>query len=151
MNSPQHEATSGVVPASPVPESRFKGLLLSCDLIFTTKIRATADSLGHQIQVVSDPTQVESLIIQLRPRLVLFDLSARDLCAPSQIQSVRKLAGLDVWLVAFGSHIDADALAAAKIAGCQAAIPRSRFTSELPALLQRYLSQSPTANPPSRS
>jgi DNA-binding NarL/FixJ family response regulator len=120
--------------------------LLSRDLIFTTKIRATAAELGYQIQVASNATQAESLIAEQRPRVVLFDLSADDLCTPPALCTYRKLAGPDAWFVAFGSHVDANALAAAKTAGCHAAIPRSRFASGLPELIRQYFSQFPPSD-----
>ena len=41
--------------------------------------------------------------------------------------------------VAYGSHVDKDRLDAARAAGCDEVLPRSRFSSELPAWLRRYL------------
>jgi hypothetical protein len=54
-----------------------------------------------------------------------------------------KLAGPDVWFVAFGPHVDEEALAAAKAAGCQVVLPRSKFASDLPRLMRWYFSQRP--------
>jgi len=143
MNSPQHESLPFDIPACGSARLGATGLLLSRDLIFTTKIRATAAEFGYQIQAVSDVRLAESLITEQRTRVVLFDLAAGDLCAPAALRRYRTLAGVDAWLVAFGSHVDADALAAAKAAGCQAAMPRSKFVSELPELILQYFTQSP--------
>jgi hypothetical protein len=38
-------------------------------------------------------------------------------------------------IVAFGSHVDADGLAAARAAGADAALPRSRFFRDIPAAI----------------
>ena len=40
--------------------------------------------------------------------------------------------------VAFGSHVDTEALAAAGAAGCDPVLPRSKFSAELPDLIRRY-------------
>jgi hypothetical protein len=47
-------------------------------------------------------------------------------------------------IVAFGSHVDTATLKAARQAGCDHAWPRSRFTAELPQLIERAL------HPPTR-
>jgi len=41
-------------------------------------------------------------------------------------------------VIAFGSHVDKARLDEARAAGCDEVMPRSRFSSELPALLRRY-------------
>ena len=60
---------------------------------------------------------------------------------PSALNTYQSLAGSDAWFVAFGPHVEADSLAAAKAAGCQVVLPRSKFTAELPELMQRYFSR----------
>ncbi len=143
MNFPEHEPQSFAIPGCASAESGSYGLLLSRDLIFTTKIKATAAELGYQIQVAGDVMLARSLIAEQRPRVVLIDLTAGDLCAPSALRDYRKLAGSDAWFVAFGPHVDADALVAARAAGCQTTMPRSKFASELPDLIQQYFTHSP--------
>jgi len=143
MNSPEHERQPAAISGCVRAESGSQGLLLSRDLLFTTKIKATAAELGYQIQVAGNVILAESLIAEQRPRVVLIDVTAGDLCAPSALSGYRELAGSDAWFVAFGPHVDADALAAARAAGCQIAMPRSKFASQLPALLQQYFSHPP--------
>jgi len=41
--------------------------------------------------------------------------------------------------VAYGSHVDKARLDAARAAGCDEVLPRSKFSAELPDLLRRYL------------
>jgi len=41
-------------------------------------------------------------------------------------------------LICYGSHIDAATLQEAEHAGAEAVLPRSRFMSDLPALIQQY-------------
>jgi AmiR/NasT family two-component response regulator len=117
------------------------GLLLSRDLIFTSKIRGTAAELGYSIMVVGTDLQARSMIETYRPSVVLVDLNAGDLVTPAAVISYQKLAGPDTWFVAFGSHVDAEGLRAARNAGCHVVLARSRFAAELPALLRRYFSE----------
>lgn len=114
------------------------GLLLSRDLIFTSKITGTARALGHRILVAGNPAQVTAMIQQEAPRVVFVDLSAGDLVRPDALLAFQEQAGLTTPFVAFGSHVDADALADARTAGCDPVLPRSRFSAELPELIRRY-------------
>jgi len=120
------------------PEST--GLLLCRDLIFTTKVKETAAALGYQIQVAGNPLLARSLIESSRPRVVFVDLTAGEMVAPGALSDYRKLAGPDVWFVAFGPHVEAESLTAARTAGCQAVLTRSKFTAELPELMRIYFS-----------
>ena len=121
--------------------SRPTGLLLSRDLIFTSKVMGTAAELGYNMMVAGTAVQAKSMIETFRPRVVWVDLTAGAMIAPAALIAYQELAGPDVWFVAFGSHVDGDALAAAKAAGCHMVLPRSRFAAELPGLMKRCLSQ----------
>ena len=122
------------------------GILLSRDLIFTTKIQGTAQALGYRVEVIGDLVQARSKIETLRPQVIFVDLTAGELSAPLAIAEYARLAGPDVWLIAFGSHVDREALLGAKAAGCQNALPRSKFAGDLPALLQFYFTRRPQEN-----
>ncbi len=122
------------------------GLLLSRDLIFTSKVKGTAAELGYPMMVAGADSQTRSIIETYRPRVVLVDLTAGDLVAPAALIAYQAIAGTDTWFVAFGSHVDVDALAAARAAGCHDVLPRSRFAAELPELMRWYFSQPATSN-----
>jgi DNA-binding NarL/FixJ family response regulator len=143
MNVPQHDPQLGAIPSRACAKTDSCGLLLSRDLIFTTKIKETAAELGHRIEVARDAKTAEALIAEQRPQVVLIDLTAGDLCARAALDVYRNVAGPHAWLVAFGPHVDPDSLAEAEAAGCQVAMPRSKFASELPKLLRHYFSHSP--------
>ncbi len=120
------------------------GLLLSRDLIFTTKIIGTAAELGYSIMLAGNSLQAKSMIEKNPPALVLVDLTAGDLVSPAALRAYQEIAGPDVWFVAFGPHVDTVALAAAKTAGCHVVLPRSRFAADLPRLLHRHFNQPAT-------
>lgn len=125
---------------NPVPEGAGPtGLLLSRDLIFTSKVTGTARELGHRVMVAGSPSLAASMIEQWRPKVVFVDLAAGDLVSPPALMAYQKAAGPGTPFVAFGSHVDTAALAAARAAGCDPVMPRSKFSAELPDLVRRYL------------
>lgn len=117
------------------------GILLSRDLIFTSKVTGTAREMGHRVLVAGNLSLAQAMIEQWRPRVVFVDLAAGDLVAPPTLVALQGLAGAETPFVAFGSHVDAEALAAARAAGCAEVMPRSRFSGELPALIRRYFGE----------
>jgi DNA-binding NarL/FixJ family response regulator len=117
------------------------GLLLSRDLIFTSKVTGTANALGHRVVVVGGVEKALALIAERTPVVVFVDLAAGDLASPGAIGRYREAAPPGTPFLAFGSHVDVQALADAKAAGCDPVLPRSRFTSELPALIRRYFDE----------
>jgi CheY-like chemotaxis protein len=120
------------------PDTPPPGILLSRDLIFTSKVTGTAAALGHRVLVAGAVTLAATMIEKWKPRVVFVDLAAGDLVEPAALLAFRQLAGPSTPFVAFGSHVDTDALAAARGAGCDPVLPRSRFTAELPELIRRY-------------
>jgi CheY-like chemotaxis protein len=123
----------------PGPEgSEPAGLLLSRDLIFTSKVTGTARALGHRVLVAGNVSLASAMIEQWHPRVVFVDLAAGDLVAGPALIAYQKLAGPETPFVAFGSHVETEALAAARAAGCDPVLPRSRFSAELPDLVRRY-------------
>ena len=114
------------------------GILLSRDLIFTSKVAGTAQALGHRVAVVGGVARALELLAGPAPAVVFVDLGAGDLVASPALLQYKEVAPPGTPFVAFGSHVDTEALAAAKAAGCDPVLPRSRFTAELPDLVRRY-------------
>ncbi len=121
------------------PAEAVAGVLLSRDLLFTVKITGTARELGCKVQVAGNVELASALIAEHRPRAVFVDLAAGPLASPEALARLQAEAGAETPFIAFGSHVDADALAAAKAAGCCEVMPRSKFTVQLPDLIRRYL------------
>jgi hypothetical protein len=144
MNDPPSDCQ--LPPSSKPASAEPTGLLLSRDLLFTSKITGTANALGFLVRVASADLQARSLLGCYRPRVVFVDLTAGDLTAPQTLVAYQEIAGPESWFVAFGSHVDVEVLAAARKAGCHVVLPRSRFSAELPALMRQYFSQAVTRN-----
>lgn len=127
------------MPSVPTPEPGAEpaGLLLSRDLIFTSKITGTARELGHRVMVAGNTALAQKMIEEWKPRVVFVDLSAGDLVAIPALIAYRSIAGEGTPFIAFGSHVDTAALAGARSAGCDPVLPRSQFTVQLPDLIRR--------------
>jgi len=117
------------------------GLLLCDDLMFTSRITGTARAHGLTIRAARSQAALEALATQQPPSCVLIDLANPGLVV---LDLIRKLhpEGKGPYLVAFGSHVDAATLNAARQAGCDLVLPRSKFIDELPTALPRWLIQS---------
>ncbi len=118
------------------------GLLLSRDLIFTTKVVGTAQALGLKVVSAGNAASVSAMLAQWKPLAVFVDLASGDLVSPSALVAHRAdCPGTP--FIAFGSHVDTEALQAAREAGCEEVMPRSRFAAELADILRRHLSAQP--------
>jgi hypothetical protein len=124
----------------PTPEGP-AGLLLSRDLFFTSKVTGTASALGHRVIVAGNVALASAMMARWSPVVVFVDLAGGDLVAPASIATYRAIAPPATPFVAFGSHVDRQALDDAAAAGCDPVLPRSRFTNELPALIRRYFGE----------
>lgn len=101
------------------------------DLIFETKLRSTAKTLGVPMQVVRGAS------VELPAAgLYIIDLNT----ASEPIDVVRRLrqARSAARIVAFVSHVDEQLAAAARAAGADETMPRSRFDRELPQILELH-------------
>ena len=120
-------------------ESPEVGLLVTGDLIFSTKITGTARALGLEVAVVASPAAAQERLAGGSVRFVLLDLGLFTLTAES-IQQIVSAAGA-VPVMAYGSHVDTDRLESARAAGCREVMPRSRLAAELPQLLREYFGE----------
>lgn len=117
------------------------GLLITRDLIFTTKVVGTARALGVEMMAAGNAALASAMLEQGKPKVVFIDLAAGDLVRPEALKGFREsVPGTP--FVAFGSHVETELLDAARRAGCEVVMARSRFTAELPELVRRYLGAS---------
>src|SRR5262249_22228763 len=129
-------------PAAPAaPEPAPAGVVLGRDLIFTAKVRGTAAELGYRMLVAGDVGMGRVRLQTCRPRVGFIDLTARDLATPAALAGYPPITGPGTWFIAVGPHVQAEILDAARAAGCQVVLPRSKFTAELPALMRHYFSR----------
>jgi hypothetical protein len=72
--------------------------------------------------------------------LVVLDLSIPEVDVSALVSTVRKHADA-AKVVAFGPHVHADKLDAARLAGCDEVVSRGQFFAQLDAILQRWSSK----------
>ncbi len=102
-------------------------LALVRDLIFASRITATATSVGATVQLVREPARLAN---QPGRRLIV------DLNLPGAIEAAgdwMRATGGDV--VGFVSHVDTQTINCARAAGISKVLARSRFVEVLPDLL----------------
>lgn len=105
-----------------------KALALVSDLMFSSRITAEAKAAGAQVQILRKPEQLD----QAEGDLLLVDLNVAGASAAAaawQQKHARRTVG-------FVSHIDSATIAAAREAGLEEIMPRSRFIQILPELLR---------------
>lgn len=105
------------------------GLLLSDDLLFKSRIAGSARSLGLELVAVSKAADLLAKAQANPPACVLIDLQNPGLDIAGLAKGLKE-AG-NPYLVAYGSHVDAASLKAARDAGCDLVLPRSKFVETL--------------------
>lgn len=119
------------------PDDPPLAVLISRDLLFTSKVTGTAQLLGSRVAVVPDCATAAARVAEGPVRCVFVDLA---LPGQNLAQFVAALPpDRRPKVVAFGSHVAVAQLQAARDAGCDETLPRSRFSAELPELLRKYL------------
>ena len=116
-------------------------LALEKDLFFSVKIRDTLRHHGMEVTIVrtlSAFMQRLAVTGEEKPALVIVDTATTGVDWEAAIRQARK-HGFPV--LAFGSHMDLEARAKALQAGVQRVVANSKFTSDMPGLVQRMLSE----------
>jgi CheY-like chemotaxis protein len=123
--------------------NRIVGLLLSDDLMFTSRITATARELGLEVFAANTQAALERLAERLEPRCVILDLSNPGLDVAGLLRRLREVFPRPPFVVGYGSHVDTATLRAAREAGCNLVLPRSKFVEELPRALPEWFAARP--------
>jgi CheY-like chemotaxis protein len=118
------------------------GLLLSDDFLWISRITGTAQALGLQITAVRTMAQLEQRAREEPPRCVILDLDLSHLVPGEVVQRLEAICPIRPRFTAFGSHVEVASLRAARAAGCDPVLPRSKMAEELPALLKEWLGSS---------
>jgi CheY-like chemotaxis protein len=112
------------------------GLLLSDDLLFISRVTGTARSLGLDMQSARSAADLLAKAQAQPPACVLIDLHNPGFDIGALVGQL-KGAGKP-FLVGYGSHVDAATLQAARDAGCDLVLPRSKFVADLAAELPNW-------------
>jgi len=104
------------------------------DLLFSSKIRATARQLGVDVTFARTPDDILTQIRDLKPSLAIFDLNSGK-TDPVRVIGLVK-AESSVRTIAFASHVHVDLIDAARAAGADQVLPRSAFAAHLADILR---------------
>lgn len=119
------------------------------DLIFGTMIRSTAQSLGIQVLLVRNDQELARALAEHAASLVIIDLNTPGDVASAAIATAKSLcpAGATTegstkrvppFVMAYVSHVDEALANAARKAGADEVLPRSRFHAQIRAILQHH-------------
>jgi DNA-binding response OmpR family regulator len=114
-------------------------LALEKDLFFAVKMRDTLQRLGMRVITARTLAVFEQQLAAVgdeRPALVIVNIATQGV---DWGEAIRKARAGGYPVLAFGSHMDLDARAKALDAGAQRVVANSKFTSDMPGLVQRML------------
>ncbi len=120
-------------------------LVLEKDLFFSVKIRDTLRHHGIDVKTVRTLPAFEQGLTATdedKPALVIVNTAS---VAVDWEEAIRQAHTHGYTVLAFGSHMDLEARAKALQAGAQKVVANSKFTSDMPGLIQRMLSEPATA------
>ena len=98
----------------------------------------TAAALGLTVHTVRTADELLRQAEALRPACVLVDLHNPGLAITDVVTALKGMGAVRV--IAYGSHVEAATLRAAREAGCDRVLPRSQFVEELPREIAAWLS-----------
>jgi CheY-like chemotaxis protein len=123
------------VASAPAPP----GLLLSDDLIFASRVAGAARACGLEVRHARTVGQLVGLAGRLGPRRVLVDLAFPGLALAELFRRLGEACPAAPRVLAYGAHVDPAGLRAARAAGCDPVLPRSKFVEDLPRELPHWL------------
>src|SRR5215469_4696428 len=86
------------------------------DLMFRSKIDAACESLGVEVAYVSVPAVLGQRCSEIRPSVVIVDLSEKAFAPAATMAALRQFAP-QARVIGFASHVDLKSLAGAREAG----------------------------------
>jgi DNA-binding response OmpR family regulator len=116
-------------------------LALEKDLFFAVKMRDTLRHHGMDVKTARNLSIFEQGLNAQdseKPALVIVNIATQGIDWEAAIRQARA-AGYP--LLAFGSHMDLEARARALAAGAQRVVANSKFTSDMPGLVKRMMTE----------
>lgn len=135
-------------PALPEPEplppdasASTRILAMVDDLFFVTKIQETARKLNVKVEFPKTDKEILDRIEsngQEKPSLIIIDLNSANAKPLTTIPKLKAKLKKETSILGFVSHVQGDLKVKAQEAGCDAVMPRSAFSQNLPQLLRRH-------------
>lgn len=117
------------------------GLMLCDDLIFFSRVSGAARAAGLSVRMVRTAAELVAAARVAAPGGVVVDVHNPDLDLPALLADLKAACGVMPRVTAYGSHVEAAVLRAARQAGCDRVLPRSQFVNELEAKIGEWLTK----------
>jgi CheY-like chemotaxis protein len=115
------------------------GLMLCDDLIFFSRVSGAARAAGLSVRMVRTAADLLAAARQAAPRGVIVDVHNPGLDLPALLAELKEACPTMPRVIAYGSHVEAAVLRAARAAGCDRVMPRSQFVEELEGKIAEWL------------
>lgn len=115
-------------------------LMLCDDLIFFSRVSGAARAAGLSVRMVRSAADLLGAARSAPPAGVIVDVHNPGLDLPALLAGLKETCPAMPRVIAYGSHVEADVLRAARQAGCDRVLPRSQFVKELEAKVGEWLS-----------
>lgn len=106
------------------------------DLLFSSKIRATAKAVGAELTFSRTPADILNAARAMKPALVIFDINSAKADPINTVAALKadpELKGIRT--IGFVSHVNTALITAARGAGMDEVMARSAFVANLPQIL----------------
>jgi len=111
-------------------------VLVATHLMFQSRIREAVRALGLEV-TVADSTEAVRDALRSPTALVVLDLQAEGVPWEDVVSAAKDGPGGPVPVLAYGQHTKPALLRAARAAGCDLVVPRSRLVADLPRLIEK--------------
>jgi DNA-binding NarL/FixJ family response regulator len=106
------------------------------DLLFSSKIRATAKQAGVELTFARSPEEILEQARTKNPSLAIFDLNSGKTDPIATITALKSDPALaSIRTIGFASHVHTELITAARRAGADSVLPRSAFAGTLADIL----------------
>jgi CheY-like chemotaxis protein len=116
--------------------------MLSDDLIFFSRVSGSARAAGLAVRMVRTPAELIAAARAEPPRGVILDLHNPGLDLPALLAELKEACPAMPRVTAYGAHVEAAALRAARDAGCDLVLARSKFVREVEEKIGEWLGAS---------
>ncbi len=115
------------------------GLMLCDDLIFFSRVSGAARAAGLSMRMVRTTADLLAAARESPPGGVIVDVHNSGLDLPTLLAELKAACPAMPRVIAYGSHVEAATLRAARQAGCDPVLPRSQFVEELETKIAEWL------------
>jgi DNA-binding response OmpR family regulator len=112
-------------------------LLVTADLMTSSRISGLAHSLGVKLNVADSVDGVCANATASVPKLAILDLASPLVDVSTLVPRLRALSP-SPHIIAFGPHVHDEKLAAARTAGCDEVLTRGQFHAQTAEILSRF-------------